>query len=344
MENKVSVMRMPDTMLTSPLAKKKYEPKPMQYGEAAPAADESLIGKDTEMTGRGAKEFMQKYGTGNSYVDFWKFVQDKGLENKKVKVRFGKGAVIEKFVDPDTGIDLLGGEAPATEQTGEVPGGMAKGGLVKVSCAAGGPVDKKWIQSAVPPSHEGMFAQWCKDHGFSGVSQEAINAAVKEGGHAAQMANFAINVSKGKYQHPGKEVGGPVEAAAPDQAAGPEAAAPEKTTGAPFDSYAKTSGMDPELIKRGNSLFTNLERAISEKDDLEAERYGDEIKQFVKDLETARTDAVSKANDTTLAATLKEMINDARDLLSAYQNMAAEAPSPEAEAAKETGEAEQPIA
>jgi hypothetical protein len=274
MENKVSVMRMPDTILTSPLAKKKYEPKPMQYGEAAPAADESLIGKDTEMTGRGAKEFMQKYGTGNFYEDFWKFVQSKGLENKKVKVRFGKGAVIEKFVDPDTGVDLLGGEAPATEQVGEVPGGMAKGGLVKASC----------------------------------------------------------------------EVGGAVEAGAPDQAAGPEAAAPEKTTGAPFDSYAKTSGMDPELIKRGNSLFTNLERAISEKDDLEAERYGDEIKQFVKDLETARMDAVSKANDTTLAATLKEMINDARDLLSAYQNMAAEAPSPEAEAAKETGEAEQPIA
>lgn len=63
--------------------------------------------------------------------------------------------------------------------------------------------DKKWIQKAVPESHEGKFHDWAVAHGFKeGVSQSAIDAAIQAGGHAAQMANFAINVSKGKYHHP----------------------------------------------------------------------------------------------------------------------------------------------
>jgi len=63
----------------------------------------------------------------------------------------------------------------------------------------------KWIQDAVPESHEGKFGKWCKRNGFSGVSQACINKAISAGGNSSQMANFAINVSKGKYHHPNKE-------------------------------------------------------------------------------------------------------------------------------------------
>ena len=65
--------------------------------------------------------------------------------------------------------------------------------------------DKKWIQHAVPKSHEGKFHDWAVAHGFKGVCQGVIDAAIAEGGHAAQMANFAVNVSKGKYTHPKHE-------------------------------------------------------------------------------------------------------------------------------------------
>lgn len=61
---------------------------------------------------------------------------------------------------------------------------------------------EKWIQKAVPESNEGKFAGWCKRNGFEGVCQECINKAAKAGGHAAKMANFAVNVSKGKYTYP----------------------------------------------------------------------------------------------------------------------------------------------
>lgn len=50
---------------------------------------------------------------------------------------------------------------------------------------------------------EGKFTEWCKSHGFKdGVSQTAINAALKAGGDAKKMAIFAINFSKGKYKYP----------------------------------------------------------------------------------------------------------------------------------------------
>ena len=61
---------------------------------------------------------------------------------------------------------------------------------------------KYWIQKAVPRSHRGLFEQWCKRHGFKGVCQACINAAVRAGGHAQRMALFAVNVSKGKYYYP----------------------------------------------------------------------------------------------------------------------------------------------
>lgn len=71
--------------------------------------------------------------------------------------------------------------------------------------------EKKWIQKAVPASHEGQFKTWCKKQGFGGVSQQCINKALSKKADgksqypdAARMANFAINVAKGKYKHPAK--------------------------------------------------------------------------------------------------------------------------------------------
>jgi len=128
--------------------------------------------------------------------------------------------------------------------------------------------------------------------------------------------------------------GGPVAEAPPAAPEAPTEEAPEGSAAAgTFEKYSKTANMDPELIKRGNSLFTNLERAIGQKDELETQRFVDELNQFIKDLETVRTEAVSQANDSVLAAALKEMATDAQDLLSAYQTMSAETPTPEAEAA-----------
>lgn len=64
---------------------------------------------------------------------------------------------------------------------------------------------KKWMQRAVPKSHEGKFAQWCRDHGHDGVCQACINEAAKAGGHASRMANFAANANPDKYNYPKKE-------------------------------------------------------------------------------------------------------------------------------------------
>ena len=63
---------------------------------------------------------------------------------------------------------------------------------------------KKWIQKAVPESHEGKFEKWCKSNGFNGVCQACINKAVDVGGNAQKMALFAVNVSNGKYTYPDK--------------------------------------------------------------------------------------------------------------------------------------------
>lgn len=65
--------------------------------------------------------------------------------------------------------------------------------------------EKKWIQKAVPESHEGKFGDWCKSNGFDGVCQACIDKAVDEGGKPQKMALFAVNVSKGKYTYPGKK-------------------------------------------------------------------------------------------------------------------------------------------
>lgn len=68
-----------------------------------------------------------------------------------------------------------------------------------------GKKDKKWIQKAVDPKDKGKFTDWCKKRGYKSVTQTCINEAISAGGKAAQMANFAISVSKGKYKHPKKK-------------------------------------------------------------------------------------------------------------------------------------------
>jgi len=57
---------------------------------------------------------------------------------------------------------------------------------------------KKWIQKAVPAKNKGKFKDWCKEHGYGGVSDECIKAALKKGGHAAKMASFAKAMRKTK--------------------------------------------------------------------------------------------------------------------------------------------------
>lgn len=61
---------------------------------------------------------------------------------------------------------------------------------------------EKWIQKAVSEETEGDFTSWCKRQGFEGVCQACIDKAAKVGGRPAKMANFAVNVSKGKYTYP----------------------------------------------------------------------------------------------------------------------------------------------
>ena len=62
---------------------------------------------------------------------------------------------------------------------------------------------EKLFEAEIKKGSEGKFDKWCKKNGFKdGVSQEAINAALKAGGDAKKMAVFAVNMSKGKYKYP----------------------------------------------------------------------------------------------------------------------------------------------
>ena len=60
---------------------------------------------------------------------------------------------------------------------------------------------KKFLQEAVPESHEGMFTNWCKMHGFGSVTAECIAAArsmAKKQGDTTLMrrANFAATANR----------------------------------------------------------------------------------------------------------------------------------------------------
>jgi hypothetical protein len=50
----------------------------------------------------------------------------------------------------------------------------------------------------IKPQNKGKFTSWCKAHGYGGVNSECIAAALKAGGAAAKMANFARNAKKFK--------------------------------------------------------------------------------------------------------------------------------------------------
>ncbi len=107
----------------------------------------------------------------------------------------------------------------------------------------------------------------------------------------------------------------------------------EENMKGPFESYAKVAGMNQQLVRQGDTLFTQIDKAVSSGNPEDAQASLDQLRQFVKDVDNARQDAVTKANDTALAASYKEMANDARDLLTAFENMVAEIKSPEAQAA-----------
>jgi hypothetical protein len=66
--------------------------------------------------------------------------------------------------------------------------------------------NKKFLQKASATMEKkgtvGDFTSYCKTAGFSGVCQECINHAAKEGGHASKMALFAVNANQDKYTYP----------------------------------------------------------------------------------------------------------------------------------------------
>jgi len=109
----------------------------------------------------------------------------------------------------------------------------------------------------------------------------------------------------------------------------PEPAEGEATMKGPFESYAKVEGVDLELVKQGNTLFSNLNEALSGAGAEDPQTYLDELKQFAKDVEAKRSEAVKSMNDTALAASYKDMAADARDLISAFENMIADTGSEE---------------
>jgi hypothetical protein len=125
----------------------------------------------------------------------------------------------------------------------------------------------------------------------------------------------------------GFQAGGPVETPAET----PPDKGKEGDMKGPFDSYSGTEGIDPQLVSRGDELFGKLESAVSSGEKMEAERYLDELKQFASDIDNARKDAM---NDSVLAARLKEMAADARDLVAAFENIVSETESPEMEASR----------
>ena len=52
--------------------------------------------------------------------------------------------------------------------------------------------NKKFIQKAIPESHEGRFTKYCKKKGFKGVSQKCISEGQKsKNPHTVKQANFA---------------------------------------------------------------------------------------------------------------------------------------------------------
>ena len=150
-----------------------------------------------------------------------------------------------------------------------------------------------------------------------------IKKGMAEGGAPEEMAEMATEA-------PVPEVPATAEASpAPGTA-------PEGNMDGPFKTYAKIPGIDEELISRGDGLFTQLQTAVEGGDEMAIQEYMDQLKSFVADIESARQDAVSKANDTSLAAAYKEMSAEAKDLMTAFENIIGDQESPEMMAGKPT--------
>jgi hypothetical protein len=67
-----------------------------------------------------------------------------------------------------------------------------------------------WMQKAAKRMKKkgtvGSFTRWCKDHGYGGVTSEAIAAGLRAGGKIAKKAAFAKAARKAKHQY-GGEIG-----------------------------------------------------------------------------------------------------------------------------------------
>lgn len=123
----------------------------------------------------------------------------------------------------------------------------------------------------------------------------------------------------------------------------PEPAEGEATMKGPFESYAKVEGVDLDLVRQGNTLFSSLNEALSGAGAEDPQTYLDELKQFAKDVEAKRSESVKSMNDTTLAASYKDMAADARDLISAFENMIADTGSDEMRAGKSSASEPVPV-
>jgi len=178
-------------------------------------------------------------------------------------------------------------------------------------------------------------------------NQAALQYEDKPNVGAASGAGFCkggkVKMQEGGEVPPEESTPAPVSA----ESSGAETPAPEaapETSGdmtGPFESFSKVNGIDTNLIVQGNSLFTKLDNAVSGGNIDEANRFLDELRQFIADVDSAKSEAVGKANDTSLAAAYKEMANDARDLMSAFENMIGDVESLEATAGR-TSKGESP--
>lgn len=239
------------------------------------------------------------------------------------------------------------------------PAGFARGGEVNMRKMSNAQIQKEFgvKQDGGPETvfdvevRDGKFVSAKPDESetkrFSRVVSENApkNTALGDKAELEQASgSYNPKPNVGFASGAGFAEGGDVAEAAPigasDVASSPEAApgvsAPELKGDmkGPFASYAKVAGVDQALVTQGDTLFTQLDNAVSGENVEEAQAYLDQLRQYVKDVENARSDAVSKANDSSLAAAYKEMANDARDLLSAFENMVADIGSPEMKASR----------
>jgi len=62
--------------------------------------------------------------------------------------------------------------------------------------------DRRFIQRATKRTKAVSFTQWAREHGYEGVTAEAIEAGKQAGGPIAKKANFAFNVNQRRGVNP----------------------------------------------------------------------------------------------------------------------------------------------